>query len=54
MTEERATQDNPIRVDNVETGMFSIGYNGQTREELERDLAHRKEQLSVIPLRRNK
>ena len=54
MTEQTATKDDPIRVDDVETGMFTIGYNGQTREELEKDLAYRKEQLSVIPLRRNK
>lgn len=41
----------PVKVTDPETGMFSIGCQGQTREELMKALLRRKEQLArAVPL----
>jgi hypothetical protein len=54
MSEVTATADNPITVSDPETGMFVTGFNGQTEAQLRAYLAYRKDQLSIVPLRRNK
>lgn len=54
MTTPIATPTHPIRVTDPSTGMWSVGYAGQTEEQLRVALEYRRDQLSVVPLVKTK